>query len=229
VERIVRAMPDVAAPTRLSCLCQVQQGVVMGLPQRAGTMTSTEYLRRERSSDGRHEYFRGEVFAMAGGSLRHSQITTNVLGELRNQLKGQDCAPQNGDLRIKCPTGLYTYPDTSVICGAAEFDDELRDTVLNPVVIIEVLSKSTEAYDRGKKFEHYRTIPSLREYVLISQEEPLVQRFLRNENDSWTLLPSVSELSSSVALRSIGIELPLSEIYDRVDFSTAEAEMKLAE
>ena len=190
----------------------------MGLPQRIVVLTPAEYLGIERTATYRSEYLRGEMFAMAGGSPTHSRIKTNVLGELRSRLKGNPCAPYDSDLRVKCPTGLYTYPDASVFCSELEFDDEQKDTVLNPTLLVEVLSKSTEAYDRGKKFDHYRTIPSLREYVLVSQEEPMIQRFLRNEDDTWTL-SVVADLNQSVRLQSLGIELPLAEVYERVDFT----------
>ena len=158
------------------------------------------------------------MFAMAGGSPTHSRIKTNILGELRNRLKGNPCAPYDSDLRIKCPTGLYTYPDVSVICSELELDDEQKDTVLNPTLLIEVLSKNTEAYDRGKKFDHYRTIPSLREYVLVSQEEPMIQRFLRNDDNTWTM-SAVFDLKQAIRLQSLGIEIPLAEVYERVEFT----------
>ncbi len=195
----------------------------MGLPQRVAVYTSAEYLHLERAATYRSEYFRGEIFAMAGGSPKHSRIKTNVISQLNSQLKGQPCTPYDSDLRIKCPTGLYTYPDASVICAELEFDDDQRDTVLNPTLLIEVLSKSTEAYDRGKKFDNYRTIPSLREYVLVSQDEAAIQRFLRNDDNTWTLT-AVAGLDQTIPLRSNGIDLPLSEVYERVDFTTEGSE-----
>ena len=195
----------------------------MGQPQRVPSLSSAEYLRIERAARYRSEFFRGEMFAMAGGSPKHSRLKTNVLTELNNRLKGKPCAPFDSDLRVRCRTGLYTYPDASVICGELEFDDEHKDTVLNPTLIVEVLSKTTEAYDRGKKFDHYRTIPALREYVLVSQDEPMVQRFLRNDDDTWTLT-AVSGLERSLMLNSIGVELPLAEVFDRVDFTIDESD-----
>jgi Uma2 family endonuclease len=119
-------------------------------------------------------------------------------------------------------TGLYTYPDASVICGPLEFDDEQRDTVVNPTLLVEVLSGSTEAYDRGKKFGHYRQIPTLREYLLVSQEEPKIERFLRNDDGTWTLTEAVG-LDATLSLPTRGIEISLREIFDKVDF-TAPAE-----
>src|SRR5438270_8317210 len=121
------------------------------------------------------------MFAMLGGTPRHSRIKTNLLVELGVRLKGHERAPYDSDLRIRvAATGLYTYPDASVICGELEFDDVQKDTVLNPTLLVEVLSDSTEAYDRGKKFDHYRKIPALKEYLLISQDCPKVERYARN-------------------------------------------------
>ena len=190
----------------------------MGLPQRAARLTPAEYLKIERAAEIRHEYFNGEMFAMSGGSPHHSLIKMNAGGELRTQLKGRPCTAFDSDLRIQIsPTGLYTYPDISVVCGELEFDDDQRDTVLNPTLLVEVLSDSTEAYDRGKKFEHYRRIDSLREYVLISQKSPTIERYLRNPDHTWTLT-AVIGLDASIHLPTIDVTLSLAEVYDRVTF-----------
>ena len=194
----------------------------MGLPQRVAVLTPEEYLTIERAATYRSEFYRGEMFAMSGGTPKHSMISLNVTGELRSRLKGRRCAPYESNLRIKCSTGLYTYPDASVICGELEFDDQRKDTVLNPTLLVEVLSKSTEAYDRGKKFDHYRTIPTLLEYLLVLQGEPTIQRFWRNDDGSWTLT-AVTGLDQTLKLLSIDVELPLAEIYDRIDFTPDEA------
>lgn len=195
----------------------------MGLPQRQPAITAVEYLRSERAAEFRSEYFAGEIFAMAGGSLRKSLIKTNVGGELRAALKGRPCIACDSDLRIKvAASGLYTYPDASVLCEPIEFEDEQRDTVLNPIVLVKVLSPSTEAYDRGKKFEHYRRIPSLREYLLVSQEAPHVEHFLRNDDRTWTLT-EVMGLEATLTLPTLGIKILLSEIFDKVDFSPTES------
>ena len=186
----------------------------MRLPQRVASFTPAEYLRRERAAEYRSEYYAGEIFAMAGGSPRHSLIKINVGTVLHRPLLNRPCTAYGSDLRIRVPSGLYTYPDVSVICGDLEFDDELKDTILNPTVLVEVLSPTTEAYDRGKKFDHYRQIASLREYVLVSQDEPRVERFLRNNDSTWTL---------AIALPSIGVTLPLSEVFIKVDFTAEEA------
>jgi Uma2 family endonuclease len=182
-------------------------------------LSPQEYLARERLADCRSEFYRGEMFAMAGGSPRHSLIKTNLVGELRNLLKGRSCTAYDSDLRILVSaTGLYTYPDASVICGELQFDDDHRDTVLNPTLLAEVLSDSTEAYDRGKKFDHYRQLPSLREYLLVAQDSPRLERFARNPDGTWTLT-IVSGMDQSLALPAIGVTLSLAEVYDKVDFA----------
>jgi len=192
-------------------------------PQQIGELTSAEYLEVERKAVFRSEFFLGQMVAMAGGSARHSRIKTNLLSQLNILLKGQDCVTYDGDLRIKCPTGLYTYPDASVICSGLVFEDDREDTVLNPRLVVEVLSRSTEAYDRGKKFDHYRTIPSLQEYVLVSQEEPMIQWFFRNDDNTWTM-NAVSSRDQSANLLSVGIKLSLADVYDRLDFTPQETE-----
>ena len=191
----------------------------MGLPQRVADLTPAEYLKIERAALCRNECFRGQMIAMESGSATHRRIKTNVLSYLNGRLKGQPRSTYDSDLRVMCPTDLYTYADASVLCGELEFDDEHKDTVLNPTLLVEVLSKSTKAHDRGKKFDHYRTIESLREYVLVSQDEPMVQRFVRNDDDTWTL-SAVSSLDQAALLSSIGIDLPLAEVYERVDFTS---------
>src|SRR5439155_9351117 len=135
------------------------------------------------------------------------------------RLEGTNCVPNTSELRVKTETtGLYTYPDVSVVCGRAQLLDERRDTLLNPAVIVEVLSDSTEAYDRGKKFEHYRQIPSLREYILVSQKEPRVEQFIRQPTGEWTLKEAAG-LNAEIAIPSLGITLPLAEIFANVEFS----------
>ena len=194
----------------------------MGRPQRVRRLTPAEYLDIERVAAYRSEYFDGEMFAMAGGSPRHSLISANLIREVANRLKRRTCAVYESNLRILVSaTGLYTYPDASVVYGPLEFEDPRRDTVLNPTLLVEVLSQSTEAYDRGKKFSHYRQIPSLREYLLVSQEEAKIERFLRNDDGTWTLTEAAG-LAATLALPSLGIEICLGEVFDKVDFSAAE-------
>lgn len=142
--------------------------------------TPQEYLTLERKSPTRNEYFRGEIFAMAGASREHSLIGANITREVGNQILDRPCESYSNDMRVRVDaTGLYTYPDVVVVCGEPEFQDREVDTLLNPTVIFEVLSESTEAYDRGVKFGHYRKIPSLREYVMVSQDRMLVERYTR--------------------------------------------------
>ncbi|MFM9964013.1 MAG: Uma2 family endonuclease [Planctomycetaceae bacterium] len=190
----------------------------MGLPQRVASLTPAEYLKIERAAECRHEYLNGEMFAMPGNSPLHSLIKVNSGCELGTKLKGRPCTAFDSDLRIRIPpSNLYTYPDLSVVCGELEFDDDQQDTVLNPTLLVEVLSDSTEAYDRGKKFEHYRRIAALREYVLISQKSPTIERYLRNPDETWTLT-AVIGLDASIHLSSIDVTLSLAEVYDRVTF-----------
>jgi Uma2 family endonuclease len=195
----------------------------MASPKRSPLLTPAEYLRIERAALYRSEYFAEEMFAMAGGSPRHSLIKTNLVSELRHRLKGRPCTAYDGDLRILvAATGLYTYPDASVICGELQYDDHHRDTMLNPTLLSEVLSETSEAYDRGKKFHHYQKLPSLKEYLLVSQDSPRLERFSRNPDDTWTLTV-VSGLDQSLELPSIGVMLSLAEVYDKVDFTAEPA------
>ncbi len=183
--------------------------------------TEEEYLQIERRAEFRSEFFDGEMFAMAGGTLRHSLIAANLVREIGNRLKGKPCTAFNSDLRLKIEaTGLYTYPDLSVICGQPRFVDEHEDTIVNPTVIVEVLSDSTEAYDRGRKFEHYRQIPSLQEYLLVSQKETRVEQFVRQADHKW-LLNEVTDRKAVLSLPSLGIAVSLDEIFAQVGFTPA--------
>ena len=187
-------------------------------------LTPQEYLARERRAETKSEYLRGEVFAMAGASRQHNLIATNAAGELRQQLRDRQCEVYTGDMRVKIsPTGLYTYPDVTVVCGEPEFEDAEVDTLLNPKVLVEVLSPSTADYDRGRKFTHYRRLPSLHEFVLISQDRPLVEHYVRQGQDEW-LLTEQSSLEDTLVLPSIQCQLPLSEIYLKVRFAPEEGE-----
>ena len=197
----------------------------MAVPQTTRRLTEAEYLDLERRAEFKSEFFGGEMFpmvgglsAMAGGSPLHSLIATNLAREFGNRLGGRSCVPYNADLRLKVEaTGLFTYPDLSVICGPLQFAPGTDDTVVNPTVIVEVLSDSTEAYDRGKKFENYRQMPSLREYLLVSQKEPRVEQFVRQENDRW-LLQEAAGLEATLLVPSLGITLALAEVFANVEF-----------
>ena len=178
--------------------------------------TPASYLEFERASEEKHEFLAGEIFAMAGASERHNLIMGNTLASLHGQLRGRDCRVYPSDMRVKiAATGLYTYPDISVVCGGSEFEDDQRDTLLNPAVIIEVLSPTTEAYDRGKKFQHYRTLASLQEYLLIAQDVPRIEHYVRQPDNQW-LLSDLGGGSGAVHLPSIGCALALVDVYEGV-------------
>ena len=191
----------------------------MSLAQNVPRLSEAEYLRLERQAETKSEYFDGEIFAMAGGTRAHSVIAINLGGELRSRLKASDCVVYNADMKVKVQTtGLFTYADVSVACGEQSFLDEGEDTLLNPMVVFEVLSDSTEAYDRGKKFEHYRQIPSCREYLLVSQTEPRIEQFIRQPNGEW-ILKEAAGMSAEIKLPSLGIVLPLAEVFAKVKFT----------
>ena len=191
----------------------------MSLPRTLSYFSPEEYLAFERGTDARHEYLDGHVYAMAGESIEHSRICVNVAGELRSRLKGSPCEVLSPNMKVvTSPSGLFSYPDVVVICGEPQFYDERRDILTNPTVVFEVLSPSTEAYDRGEKFLRYRTqIETLREYVLVSQHRPLVEHYVRQPDGSWSY-SSAGDLSEAIDLPSIDCRLPLSEIYDRIIF-----------
>lgn len=190
----------------------------MAVPLPIKFLTPEEYLRIERVAEFKSEYFAGDMFAMAGGTVAHSLLKTNVTREIGNRLKGGTCTVYDSDLRVLISkTGLFVYPDATVVCGPLETHDEHKDTVVNPTLIVEVLSDSTEAYDRGTKFEHYRTIPSLRELVLVSQDHPIVERFTLGADGVWGLTDARG-LEATIELLSIGVSLPLAEIYDKFEF-----------
>jgi Uma2 family endonuclease len=192
----------------------------MSLPK-SKFLTRHEYLAIERQAEEKSEFWDGEMFLMAGASEAHNLIVLNVGGELREQLKDRPCKVYPSDLRVRIPnTDRYVYPDVSVVCGKAQFEDEERDILLNPTVIVEVLSDSTEAYDRGKKFDNYLTIHSLREYLMIAQGEPHVYHFVRQPDNRW-LFSEASQLDSVIQLDSIGCQLTVVEIYRNVEFSSA--------
>ena len=177
-----------------------------------------QYLEMERASDTKHEYYNGEVFAMAGALLPHNDVFHNVYGTLVPFLKGKGCKPYGSDLRIHIPENtLYTYPDISIICGKPETTDNFRDSIINPSVVIEILSKSTKDYDRGTKFFLYRSIKSLKEYILIDSTSISVEIFTRQNDNSW-ILTEFKQLSDSFFIATIGLTLHLKDIYDDVSF-----------
>ena len=180
-----------------------------------------EYLAAERTARQRSEYVNGRVYAMAGASREHNLIVGNVFAELRAQLRGRPCEAYVNDLRVKVSrTGLYTYPDVVALCGEPRFEDEHVDTLLNPGVIVEVLSESTEGYDRGEKFAHYRRLDSLQEYVLVAQDKVRVEHYAR-QGEHW-VLTEFSDLQDSLSLTSLDCSVALRDVYERVDLRSAE-------
>lgn len=181
--------------------------------------TPEQYLAMERKAEYKSEFVNNRIFAMAGANRQHNQITFNITVALGIQIKERDCVAYSNDMRVKVSqTGLYTYPDIVATCDKPVFEDSVLDTLLNPSVIIEVLSESTEAYDRGSKFAHYRRLPTLLEYVLISQNNVCVEHYARR-NESW-VLTEASDLLSIIRLNSIDCVLQLKNIYEKVEFST---------
>lgn len=177
------------------------------------------YLLLERKAEVRSEYLNGEIFAMVGASREHNLIATNITREVSQQLKGKPCELYSTDMRVRVPaTGLYTYPDVVVVCGEPVFEDEHVDTLLNPTLIMEVLSESTESYDRGKKFGHYQTINSLVEYLLIAQDEYRIEQFVKQPDGHW-LYSDARSPEGSLELASIQCVLTLKEVYDKVALS----------
>ncbi len=190
--------------------------------------TPEEYLTIEREAVYKSEFFNGEIFAMSGASRKHNLITGNVYSSIHMQLRKRECEVYTNDMRVKVsPTGLYTYPDIVVVCGPPLFDDTFSDTLINPNVIGEVLSDSTEAYDRGNKFRNYRTLPSLSDYILIHQYTRQVEHYTRQPDNSWRFLEYFKP-GDGFEIRSIGCELKLEDIYEKVDIGHDSKELHQA-
>lgn len=180
-------------------------------------LTEEEYLAIERQAEFRSEFFAGEMFALAGASRRHNRIVTNLVVALDGQLAMRPCNVYSNDMRVKVQsTGLYTYPDVIVTCGEENFASGEMDVLLNPLLIAEVLSDSTEAYDRGKKFESYQGIESLKEYLLVSQNSQRVELFVRQGAKNW-IYSEAHEPTETIRLQSVGCELRLEDIYRKVE------------
>ncbi|MFQ3599391.1 MAG: Uma2 family endonuclease [Chloroherpetonaceae bacterium] len=176
-----------------------------------------EYFAIENASTEKHEYYKGEIFAMAGGTFRHAQIVESVFVSLRRRLKGKPCQPKSSEMRIQTPSGLYTYPDASVYCGKPELS-QAQTELKNPVVIVEVLSSGTRNDDRGEKFKLYRAIESFREYVLVESESVFVEHYSKRETGEW-VLREYALLSDEIELHAINERLSLQEIYEEVNFA----------
>lgn len=204
----------------------------MATPQQKLVFTEAEYLAFERQAEERHEYIDGQIRAMAGESMEHARITANLARELGNELKGKPCEPLFKDMKVRSgpaqtakakwpPKGFFSYPDAVIVCGPV-CHDEFQDVVVNPKVILEVLSESTEAFDRGEKFKRYRKHnDTLTDYILIAQDKPCVEHFTRQPDDNW-LLKQVEGLAASLLIASIDCRLSLAELYDRVPFPNNE-------
>lgn len=187
------------------------------MPTIKNKVTHDEYLEFDAASSEKHEFYNGDIFAMADGSFNHSTIGLNITTTLRNSLRGKPCRPMNSDMRIHTPSGLDTYPDISVFCGDPELTDK-QGTLNNPSLIIEVLSPSTRNYDRGDKFWHYRSIITLQEYLLVDSESIYVEHHQRQSKDVW-LLHEYRDLQSTLELKSIGVSIDLAALYEDTLFS----------
>jgi Uma2 family endonuclease len=200
----------------------------MGLPTMRPFFTVDQYLAIERASPDRNEYLDGVIYAMAGESTQHGIISVNLASILHAQLKGTPCFALSKDSKVRSgpetakrnvSRGMFSYPDIVVVCGEPIFHDDKRDVILNPRVIVEVLSPSTEEFDHTEKCERYQTWnPTLTDYVMVSQSQPLIETFTRQDDDSWS--PNrYSGLSAVVPLTSIKCELALTDVYDRITFA----------
>ncbi len=188
----------------------------MSAQPKTSFLTAEEYLALERRAEYKSEYFKGETFAMAGASRPHNRIVTNIISTLDKRLLERGCNIYPSDMRVKVKKlDKYTYPDAVVTCGKELFEDDEVDTLLNPIVIFEILSESTEAYDRGKKFRHYQFIDSLKEYILITQDAILVEQYVRQNDRTWRY-SEYQNLDDVVKLDSVECELPLKEVYTNV-------------
>lgn len=180
-------------------------------------VSSVEYLARERAAEAKHELVNGEIVAMSGASPVHNLITMNLGRRLGELVAAKPCVVLSSDQRVHVPaTGLFAYPDLTVVCGRPELHPEDDHTLVNPMVIVEVLSESTEAYDRGAKFAHYQSIASLEEYVLVSTGEKRVEHYRRQGSGQWLLTVHVGD-EARVAFPALGGDLPLSSVYEKVD------------
>jgi Uma2 family endonuclease len=199
-------------------------------PRQPYRFTVEEYLAFERASDERHEYLDGVIYAMAGESPDHGRICTNLVATLVPQLRGSDCEVFSKDTKVRCGPyrahtreGLYAYPDL-VVCGAMQFHSQAEEVLVNPKVIVEVLSPSTEAFDRGEKFRRDRAwLPTLTDYVLVAQDRPVIDHYHRGDEALW-MLQTLEGLEARLHLPSIACTVPLAEVYERIVFPQAEGE-----
>ena len=194
------------------------------LPDVHRGMTEAEYLALDRNSTIKHEFMTGEVYAMSGASEAHNLITASTIAVLYNQLRSRSCRVYPSDMKVRTPaTGSYAYPDITVVCGEALFADDQRDILLNATLIIEVMSPTTERYDRGRKFQHYRELKTLQEYILMAQDSPHMERFLQQGKGFWQF-SEVRGLDASLELSSIECTLSLAEVYEQITFASEQDE-----
>ena len=180
-------------------------------------LTVAEYLEFERTSEQKHEFFDGELFAMAGASRHHNIVKENLSIEIGGRLKGGPCITLSGDQRVKMNRARhYTYPDFIIVCGQPQYDAIDPDALVNPQVIVEILSPSTEGYDRGAKFRHFQRIPSVREYVLVSQDKMQVERFVRQPDETW-VLTTFDDPAGDFSLFSVALRIPMADVYRAVE------------
>lgn len=180
-------------------------------------VTAEEYLALDRAAEFRSEFLDGEIVAMSGGSARHARLAAHLMGQLYGALLGSECEAFGSDFRVRISPRMYTYPDVIVVCGKLILADERQDVLLNPKVIFEVLSPSTENYDRGVKSQHYRGVASLQDYILVAQDKVRIEQFTRGAANTWTL-HDYQRPEHVLLIPSIGVSLPLAGIYDRIEF-----------
>ena len=185
-------------------------------------LSPAEYLEQDRAAATRSEYYFGEVIAMSGGTESHNLIGSNINRQAGNALEQRPCRVYTSDMRIRTLTGVYTYPDVSIVCGQPQLADERKDILLNPLVIFEVLSPSTALYDRGAKFDHYRSIPSLQTYVIVAQDHPSIDCYSRQPNAGGWLLTVARGLNAVIQIPAANFELSLSRVYANVEFPAQE-------
>ena len=183
----------------------------MSTPAHRVQYTYAEYLSVERMSNVRHEFFDGQIYAMAGGTPEHAARLMSVGAQLYTQLRGGECATYSSDLRVRTPSGLSTYPDITIVCGATESDPEDENAVTNPTVVVEVLSRSTEAYDRGDKFTHYKSLSSIRQVVFVGYREPAIEVWTRGRDGTWS---QVVAHEGAVAELAVGARIDVREVYE---------------
>jgi Uma2 family endonuclease len=181
-------------------------------------VTEEQYLALDRAAEFRSEFLDGEIVAMSGGSMRHSGLKINLAGEIRSALRGTQCRAFDSDLRVRVSSNMCAYPDLTVVCGKPMLADDLQDILLNPKVIFEVLSPSTEYHDRGMKFRRYREIASLMDYILVDQDQARIEQFTRGDAHTWTFrdYQSADEI---LLIESIGVSVPIARIYEGIGLS----------